>query len=189
MKTTKQISIIVLTFACLFTSCKTTEEVTSSAPSPKDEITTEAPVVADPVAEVVVDTPTPVAREFFASIVKSPCFGKCPTYDMTIYADGFVELNGIRDVELIGKFTAQLTEAEVHKFRIWANRTGFMDMKESYDCSISDVPSATSTINLNGVTKSVFRRCDFPPSILQFEELFDALLKSKKWKAVKANQE
>lgn len=186
MKTTNQISIIVLTFACLFTSCKTTEAVTASAPSPKDEIVSEAPVVADPVTEVVADT---TEREFFASIVKSPCFGKCPTYNMTIYSDGFVELNGIRDIDLIGKFTAQLTEAQVQNFRIRANRTGFMDMKDSYDCSITDVPSATSTINLNGVTKSVFRRCDFPPSILKFEELFDELLKIKKWTAAKENQE
>lgn len=186
MKTTKQISIIVLTFACLLTSCKTTEEVSSTAETPKEVIVTETPVIVDLVAEEVADTSS---REFFASIKKSACFGKCPTYEMTIYSDGFVELNGIRNIAYSGNYTTQLTEAEVHHFRIKANRIGYMDMEDSYDCTISDVPSVTTSIDLNGVKKSVFRRCDFPPIILQFEELFDVLLKNKKWSAVDAAAE
>ncbi|NRA11047.1 MAG: hypothetical protein HRT57_03720 [Crocinitomicaceae bacterium] len=185
MKTTLKISLFALTFAGLFTACKTTQDVATTVESPKDEIVSEVPAT-NIANETVPDT---AARVFFARMVRSPCYGNCPTYEMTIYEDGFVEYKGIRGVDLIGKYTTQLAVSEVQNFRIRANRTGFMEMKDKYDGMISDIPSATTTIVLNGVKKSVYRRYDFPPSILQFEELFDALLKSKKWKAAKDVQE
>ena len=94
-----------------------------------------------------------------------------------------------RAIDFKGKYTAQLTEAQVHNFRIRAQRTGFMGMDERYDGMVTDLPSTTTTIVLNGVKKSVYRRVNFPPEILKFEELFDALLKSQKWKPTKVVQD
>ena len=190
MKTTLKISLFALTFAGLFTACKTTENVATTVveTSPQSELASEAPAVENVTPPVSKADST--ARVFFASIIRTPCYGNCPTYDMTIYQDGFVELNGIRGIDFTGKYTTQLNEAEVHNFRIRANRIEFMDMDDKYDGMITDLPSATTTIVLNGVKKSVYRRYNYPPRILQLEELFDELLKSKKWKAVvKAEQD
>lgn len=188
MKTTKQISIIALAFASLFASCKTTEEVTSieETASPKGEVVSETPSSADPVLEPVTDTNE---RTFFASIVRTPCYGNCPTYEMKIYTDGFVELRGIRGIDLIGKYTTQISQNQIQNFKIRANRTGFMDMEDSYDGMITDVPSATTTIVLEGVRKSVYRRYNYPPSILKFEVMFDDLLKSERWTPVEVIEE
>lgn len=180
MKTSLTISLIALTFASFFTACKTTENLATTEQSPKDAIVPEPPA-AEVTLKSIEDTS---ALVFFASIVRAPCYGKCATYEITIYENGFVELNGIRDVDLIGKYTSQLTVDQVQNFRIRANRVGFMDMEEKYDGMVTDLPSATTTIVLNDVKKSVYRRYNFPRSILQFEELFDALLKSQKWEAV-----
>lgn len=180
MKTTLKISLFVLTFAGLFAACKTTEDVATTVESPKDEVVSEVPA-AEVALESVADSS---ARVFFASIVRTPCYGNCPTYNMTIYENGFVELTGIRGIDFTGKYTSQLSVDQVQNFRIRANRVGFMDLEDKYDGMVTDLPSATTTIVLNGVKKSVYRRYDFPKRILQFEELFDALLKSQKWEAV-----
>ena len=185
MRTTFNIALVALIFSGLFTSCKTTEDIATTESTPvestKDEIVSETlPAAEDEVAQVE-DT---IERSFFASILRSPCFGTCPTYKMVIYDDGFVELEGTAHIDMIGKYTGKLTEAQVQNFRIRAQRTGFMDMKDSYDGAISDVPSATSTIVLDGVRKSVYRRFDYPRAILQFEALFDELLESQKWTKV-----
>ena len=82
-----------------------------------------------------------------------------------------------------------MTVNQVQNFRIRANRVGFMDMEDKYDGMVTDLPSATTTIVLNGIKKSVYRRYDFPRSILQFEELFDALLKLQKWEAVENSEQ
>jgi len=189
MNSTLKFSLFALIFAGLFTSCKSTEDVVAaseSIDSPQEEMVSEAPIEEVSATDQVADTNE---RTFFASIFRSACFGRCPTYKMTIYSDGFVELEGIRHIDLIGKFTTNITEAQVHNFRIRANRTGFMDMEESYDSAITDLPSATTTIVLNGVTKSVYRRHGYPKSILQFEVLFDELLKSERWKSVSSTNE
>ena len=185
MKTTLKISLFALTFAGLLTACKTIEEAAATVESPKDTVVSEAPKtqVTQESEEGTMD------RVFFASIVRTPCYGNCPTYKMTIYENGFVELNGIRGVELIGKYTSKLTVNQVQNFRIRANRVGFMDMEDKYDGMVTDLPSATTTIVLNGIKKSVYRRYDFPRSILQFEELFDALLKLQKWGAVENSEQ
>ena len=62
-------------------------------------------------------------------------------------------------------------------------------MEDEYDSAISDLPSATTTIVLNGVKKSVRRRHNYPPSILKFEELFDELLKTERWTKVETTEE
>lgn len=185
MKTTLKISLFAIMFAGFFTSCKTTENLATEETSPKDEIVSEAPVELVAELEEVEQVADTLEREFFASISRSACFGACPTYNMIIYSDGFVELEGIRSIELIGKFTTNLSVAQVQNFRVRANRTGFMDMEDKYDGAVSDLPSATTTIVLNGVKKSVYRRFDYPQSILKFEELFDELLKIQKWSPVK----
>lgn len=173
-------ALFILTFASLFSACKTTEDLATTVEPPKDAIVSDAPV-AEVTLKSEADTSSKV---FFASIVRTPCYGNCPTYDMTIYENGFVELNGIRGIDFTGKYTSQLTVDQVQNFRIRANRVGFMDMEDKYDGMVTDLPSATTTIVLNDIKKSVYRRYDFPRSILQLEELFDALLKSQKWKAV-----
>lgn len=185
MKTTLKISLFALTFAGLLTACKTIEGAAATVESPKDTVVSEAPKtqVTQESEEGTMD------RVFFASIVRTPCYGNCQTYKMTIYENGFVELNGIRGVALIGKYTSKLTVNQVQNFRIRANRVGFMDMEDKYDGMVTDLPSATTTIVLNGIKKSVYRRYDFPRSILQFEELFDALLKSQKWEAVENSEQ
>ena len=90
MKTTLKISLFALTFAGLLTACKTIEGAAATVESPKDTVVSEAPKtqVTQESEEGTMD------RVFFASIVRTPCYGNCPTYKMTIYENGFVELNG-----------------------------------------------------------------------------------------------
>lgn len=170
----------------LVTACKTTEEVVSE---PKDTAT--VPVsetelaLEEPAADTTVSDTT--ARQFFASIKRSPCYGTCPTYNMTIYSDGFVEYEGIRSVDMIGKYTTTISNEQLQKFAQTARDIGFMDMEDSYDGLISDLPSATTTIVLDEVRKQVYRRHNYPKRILTLEQLFDDLLTTAPWKDENGN--
>lgn len=183
MTTSFKISIIALIFAGSFTACKTSENISSNNDPAKEDVVSEAPssienlAVEEPIANEIDSS----ERVFVASIERTPCYGNCPTYKMKIYSDGFVELEGIRGIDFTGNYTTNISQAQVNNFRIRANRTGFMDLEDRYDGMVTDLPSATTTIVLDGVKKSVYRRFDYPRSILQFEELFDALLKSQRW--------
>jgi hypothetical protein len=120
----------------------------------------------------------------FASISKSPCYGTCPVYEMKIYSDGKVEYEGKRNVERIGKYIATISEEQMQKFVNVANEINYFKLEDKYDSPITDVPSTTTTLSVNGSAKSVYRRADYPNKILRFEALFEDLFELLVWKKV-----
>ena len=179
MKNSIYLTIALLAFGCALLSCKSYEKVN------QEEVTNSTLNQENTLINKDKDSNE---RVFFASITRTACYGTCPIYKMVIYFDGHVELEGIQFVDQIGNFTSKISSAQIRNFEIRANRTGFMDMEDRYDAPITDVPSATTTLVLNGVRKSVYRRANFPPAILQLEVLFDDLLKSQKWAPVKPSK-
>lgn len=120
----------------------------------------------------------------FATISKGYCYGKCPVYEMKIYTDGKVLLEGKANIDYIGTWEKSITKGELEAFVTMAEKIGYMELEDRYDSSITDVPSTTTSIVINGVRKEVYRRANYPEKILQFEALFTQLLDSKDWKKV-----
>lgn len=120
----------------------------------------------------------------FATISKGYCYGKCPVYEMKIYTDGKVVLEGKANIDYIGTWEKSITKSELEAFVTMAEKIGYMELEDRYDSSITDVPSTTTSIVINGVRKEVYRRANYPEKILQFEALFTQLLDSKDWKKV-----
>jgi hypothetical protein len=175
MKT--KFAILFFITASVLISCKTTEEAVEANTSEVAEA-----VVAEPdqnpncTLTVVNDDDS-----LFASISRSACYGRCPTYKMFIYNDGTVLLEGIRFMEPIGNYTITISKEEMQAFIDKANAIEYMKMDDRYDSPITDIPSATTSIVIDGVRKEVYRRHNYPKSILLFEQLFDNLLTSKEW--------
>lgn len=160
-------------------SCKATKNTTDVK-----ETVTETPTNAGGLAQGDANggTQDPNERTFFASIERTACFGLCPTYTMTIYADGFVEYNGIRAVDKIGAYTRTISQERMDSIVTCAKEIGFMEMEDSYDDEmVMDLPSATTTVVIEGEKKSVMRRYDFPKRILTLEKLFDNIMNSGSW--------
>lgn len=172
------ISIIITSMVTLL-ACKNSKEVIE-----KNDVTTEANIEASAPNEINPNnTLTEVSKNdtLFASIYRSPCYGTCPTYKMQIYNSGLVHLEGIRFMEPIGHFYTHISTEEIQAFVDKANFIEFMKMDDKYDSPITDIPSATTNIVIDGVRKEVYRRHNYPQRILQLEKLFDDLLTSKEW--------
>lgn len=170
----------ILFFAFAFQSCKTSEKTVN----PKDSVT-EAPTDATDVAtdETPVLSDTSVERTLFASIERTPCFGRCATYKMNVYADGRVEMNGIRDVEMIGKYTTTITKSQMNALRKKAEEIEFFTFEDKYDDPmVTDLPSTTvAVIDSNGKLKSVMYRYKYPQRIKLLAEMFDTFMTSQQW--------
>ncbi|MCH2226126.1 MAG: DUF6438 domain-containing protein [Crocinitomicaceae bacterium] len=169
----------VLILSLVAQACKTSKGVVDSketileTPKESEEYASkELPIVSDTIQK----------RTFVAGIERTFCFGRCPTYTMEIYSDGFVEFNGTRNVEIIGKYTTNITQVQINEILGTANDINFFEMDNEYDDPmVMDLPSATTTIMGNGVKKSVMRRIGYPDSILALEKHFDNLIKSERW--------
>lgn len=176
MKNLNTLAVLCTLGLFLFASCKSTKEVEI-----KDTVA-EAPVEENNVVlEEIPLEDTVQARTLFASIERSPCYGNCPTFKMTIYTDGFVELEGIRSIPMIGTYTTTISKETLENFETQARAVGFMGFEDRYDGSISDVPSATTVMVLDGVRKEVYRRFNYPQRILILEKCFDALMETERW--------
>jgi len=143
------------------TQTETTETTTEKAPAPSED---------------------QIERTLFASIERTPCFGRCPTYKMEIYSDGFVTLNGIRNVDMVGTYTTSITQAQMDTILQQAREIGFFTFEDKYDDGmISDLPSTTTTVVDGEQTKTVMRRHGYPKRIVSLEKHFDALMTSQRW--------
>lgn len=170
----------ILLIAFALQACKSSKE----AVSPKDTVS-EAPADASEIAteEGTVASDETTDRSLFASIRRSPCFGRCPSYEMTIYSDGSVELDGRQNIDFIGKFTTTISKEKMDAIVDLANEIGFFEFKDEYDDPmVMDIPSTTTKVKgSNGEVKSVMRRVGFPTSLPGLEKLIESLLQSEKW--------
>lgn len=97
---------------------------------------------------------------------RTACYGTCPAYTATIFADGRVEYDGQRFVPLLGKHTLSLPPAKVAALLAEARRIGFSQLDERYAGQTSDLPATIITVHPAGQpAKSVFASENIPASL------------------------
>lgn len=102
---------------------------------------------------------------------RTPCFGRCPNYEATIYADGRVSYIGYRDVPLTGAHEFRLPAATIKAILADARRLNFATYDERYSQGTLDLPATVLSIRQdNGQLKTVQAEEGTPPEL-------DALLK------------
>ena len=169
--------LFAIILASALISCKSSKNA-ADASSDKIEAT-DTSATGTPDAEEA-----QIERSVFTTIHRGACYGSCPTYKMTIYTDKSVEYEGIRAVDLIGKYTSTISQKEYDQFIETAEFIDYMNLDDVYDGPITDIPGTRTSIVLDGVRKEVYRRYQYPKRILKFEELFDNVMKSAKWEKV-----
>ncbi|RYU79170.1 DUF6438 domain-containing protein [Hymenobacter persicinus] len=105
---------------------------------------------------------------------RTPCFGTCPDYDATIYADGRVQYEGRSNVSKVGTHELKLPAATVRKVLADAQRLGFAQLNDRYaPKTVTDLPSTFLSVRQpNGQLKTVQVEGPAPAGL---QELFDYL--------------
>ncbi len=97
---------------------------------------------------------------------RTPCYGRCPAYTATIFADGRVEYDGQRFVPLLGKHTLALPAAKVNALLAEAKRINFNSLQERYAGNTSDLPATIITVQPVGQPlHAVFAEEDIPANL------------------------
>ncbi|QJX45698.1 hypothetical protein HMJ29_01595 [Hymenobacter taeanensis] len=118
-------------------------------------------------------TKAPVAAQPVVVFRRTPCFGTCPHYNASFYADGRMQYEGFAYAPAEGKREVQLPPAVVAKFLQDAEKIGFFQMRDEYPTSFTDMPTTFLTIRqANGTTKTIQAEENFPPSL---QKLFDSI--------------
>ena len=108
---------------------------------------------------------------------RTPCYGRCPVYTATIFADGRVEYDGQRFVELLGKHTLTLPVATVNQLLAEARRIHFTELSDKYKGYTTDLPATLITVHPVGQpAKSVYAEEDIPKNLQAYIDYLKATL-------------
>lgn len=116
----------------------------------------------------------------FLSMRKTPCFGDCPTYTLTITNDGKVVFNGIKHTLLEGKHEFILAEKDFETLKNKIQEKKFKTYKTKYDNpNISDLPSTFITYKDKQIQIRLWN--EVPSDLINVHEFIEELLLNKKY--------
>ena len=122
-----------------------------------------------------------------ASIERTPCFGRCPTYKITIYQSGYVVMDGKQNVKNIGMFSTRLNKTQVEEIKSYIIEKKIYDLQDKHvNPHIVDFPSTFAEINLNGKYKHITNtEPQAPQQLIDFEKYLDSFFTDEtKWELI-----
>lgn len=125
----------------------------------------------------------------FASLDRGFCFGPCPVYKVEIYQSGYAVYTGKANTEMTGIYTTRFSKEQLNSLTKVAKEINYTSLNDVYDSPVTDLPSHTTSIVIDGKRKEVKRRHNYPESILKFEEQIDKIIAETKWTFIKKLEE
>jgi len=119
--------------------------------------------------------------DLLITLRRTPCFGTCPDYTVTIDAKGRVSYDGRRFVRVMGHQTDTIPRASVVALVETIDRIGFFGLKTLYTKNVTDLPTTFVTITRNGETKTVEDYLGAPEGLIAFEKQIDEAVRIKRW--------
>jgi len=149
------------------------------------KITSDSIRIADSLAAL----PSPINFDtvLFASILRTPCHGKCPQYEIRVFQSGLVEYQGYASVDKIGKYYCRIDSAQIKLISEMANKCGFFDLNDFYPdkgMAISDFPMCVCSVKKEDGMKIVYNRNDAPLQLIKFQNFLDQIFEELPWLSV-----
>lgn len=146
-------AFLTLSLVMLVAGCKTSPETTSSSSSV-----------------------TPLLR-----LKREPCFGRCPSYVVTVSSTGEVEFDGESSVLVKGKSTAMLSAEQLATIKRKLEASAFEQWKAAYDDrTMSDMASVELTWNGRTI-RHYLGDGKAPKELTTLEDELDALIGTSQW--------
>ena len=184
---------IVFTLLLVQVACKTTKEQESTAQNSKEDrmantSSSMKPPITKPLPPMKLDKSAVDQLKLqsdddslFASIKRTPCYGRCPIYEAKIYNSGFVVYEGKRFVDKEGVFTTKLDSDQLSQISQKASELRFFELNDEYDSPVTDFPTTYTSIKNGNITKMVKNRVGGPENLKALESFLDEMLNSASW--------
>jgi Domain of unknown function (DUF6438) len=125
------------------------------------------------------------AHEPMATIERTPCFGWCPVYKVTVFRDGTLEYDGDSYVKTKGKATGRLSADQLAKLDELFQANNYLALADRYtDANVTDMPSVNTSYTVGGKTKTVEHyqgNNSAPAGLSVVEEGIDRIIQIERW--------
>lgn len=129
-------------------------------------------------------SPTPKPTDFkdlLITLERTPCFGRCPVYFVSVDENGKVEYEGKNFVGTMGKQTAEVSQEKVRELVAEFMRIKYFELNDEYTQPITDLPTTYTSITIDGRTKKVKNYAGAPAELVALEKKIDEVLNTEQW--------
>lgn len=133
------------------------------------------------------DTPKPLKVKESQKVIemsKSPCFGNCPEYNITIYETGIATFQGIRNTDRLGLFMKKIGQERVQQIINKCVSANLMQFQDVYKSDVPDLQTVTIVYYEGKEKKTIAGKRERPLKVLEIEELLDEIAFSADWEKV-----
>lgn len=106
-------------------------------------------------------------------IRRTACFGRCPAYEATFYANGQVLYFGKSNTELSGRYLFTVPVKTIANMQNMARRAGYHKLEKEYMVN-PDLPSIITTITFDGKTSTIEVQGNAPDRLKDLQLSIDA---------------
>ena len=144
--------------------------------------------------------PEPIPSDTLITLKRGACYGPCPIYKLMISADGTVVYEGQRYVKTAGVAKSRIDQEKLRRLISEFENMDYFSMDDSYGAITlitdssqkrcpefsTDKASATTSIRMNGKSKSVYHYygcegLDRLKELTALENKIDEIANSKQW--------
>jgi len=171
-------------FAC---SPKTSTKVVKTTPvKESQEVKPMAHNETEGEGKDVMKTTPPIRPAFVsASVQKTPCFGKCPSFKITFDAKGYATYEGKKNVDRMGSWRAKIGGKECTAILAEAQKIGYFNMPKTCPANgkfIADLPFTITTLEFGGQKHQIRNNVDAPQELINYENYLIELAETLDWK-------
>lgn len=122
------------------------------------------------------------------TLSRTPCFGTCPVYTVTVYTDGTVVYEGTDFVTVTGTQTTNIDPETVQELVNGFQNAGYFDWNDEYThMDVTDSPYVMTSVTVDGNTKEINHYhgdTSAPLALSYLENWVDQMLYTAQWTGV-----
>lgn len=115
------------------------------------------------------------------TLERTPCYGFCPVYKLTILGDGTVIYDGRQFVKVEGRREAKISTKDVAMLIKRFQEIDYFSLKESYTRPVTDLSTTVTSLTLGDRSKTVRNYAGAPRELIELEKLIDRTANVQQW--------
>ncbi len=123
------------------------------------------------------------------SLKKSACFGKCPTYKLTINQGGYATFEGVANTNNLGIHGKQISEDQFKVLEEAFENSNFETYPTKFQSQIADLPSNTIGFHNGESYKEISGKEERPEQVMQLQFLLEKIADSGNWTLLQSQKE
>ncbi|MFT4533934.1 MAG: hypothetical protein ACJA1A_002670 [Saprospiraceae bacterium] len=115
------------------------------------------------------------------SLKKSACFGKCPTYKLTVTQSGYATFEGVANTDKLGIYGKQISNEQFKHVVKQFEDSDFESFPIKFKSQIADLPASTIGYHNGEMYKEVSGKEERPEQVMQLQFLLEKIADSGDW--------